>query len=519
MPGRRITAQQAELYMKYRDELGQAGAAAKAGISERSGRRLDGRGGALVASARRHWRTRTDPLAGVWDTEVVPLLQREGGQLQGKSVLQFLQDQHPGEFPDSLLRTIQRRIADWRVRHGPSKDVIFPQAEEPGRIGYSDFTNANELGVTIARKPFPHLLYHFRLGYSGWSHVEVVVGGESFCALGSGLRNALIALGGVPRLHRTDSLSAAFGNAKKDTADDLTQRYRQLCTDFGMKPTRNNRGVSHENGAVESPNGHFKSDLDQALRLRGDRDFADVEHYSAWVAEQEIAFRQRVDPRKLEKERAALQPLPEVAPSSASMARILDVKVTSTATITVLRVLYTVDDRFTGQRLRVHVYDDHLDLFWRGDRVDVLPRAFPEGNHRVRVVNYHHVIESLVRKPMAFPRLTYRDELHPTPIWRKTWAELAKAHDERTAARTYLGLLLIAHRAGCQDELGQRFEELLARKELPDLEDVRQEFLKPYAADPPPIVVLIPDASTYDHLLSSAWHAEPPTSPITKEAS
>jgi hypothetical protein len=514
MPGRPITVQQAELYMAHRDVLGQAGAAAKAGISERSGRRLARRGGQVAGPVSRHWRTREDPLAGVWESEVEPLLAREDGLLQGRTVLAWLQREHPGEYPDGLLRTIQRRLSSWRVRHGTGPAAMFPQAEEPGRIGYSDFTHASTLGVTIASEPLPHLLYQFRLGFSGWMHAEVVLGGESFAALGGGLRTALASLGGAPCLHRTDSLSAAFRNLERGAADDQTRAYRQLCADFGMQPTRNNPGISHENGAIESPNGHLKDDLDQALRLRGSRDFVDLDAYRSWLAAQVEAKRANLDPGRLAAERAALRPLPAAMPSPASLARTVDVRVSSASSIIVGKVLYTVDERFIGQTLRVLVYDDRLECFWHGEQVAVLPRKARQGDRRERVVNYHHIIESLVKKPGAFPRLTYRDQVHPSPVWRQTWEALAAALDERSASRTYLGLLLIAHRAGCEDVLGAELARLRAADQLPDLEALRARFLPPHAAEPPPILVIIPDASIYDQLLSLTWTHEP-----TKEAS
>jgi hypothetical protein len=472
MPGHPITVQQAELYMSHREALGQALAAAKSGVSIRSARRLDRRGGALTPSVARHWRTRDDPLEGVWSTHVEPLLHREQGQLQGKTVLTWLQQHHPGVYPDSLLRTVQRRLAIWRMKHGAVPDVIFPQAEVPGRMGYSDFTHADELGVTIAGQPLHHLLYHFRLGYSGWMHIEVVLGGESFAALGNGLRTAVMLLGGVPGIHRTDSLSAAFRNLERHTADDQTHAYRQLCADLGMQPTRNNPGVSHENGAIESPHGHLKSDLEQVLRLRGSRDFTDLDAYRSWITLQAEGKRASLDTERLAAERAALRPLPTVVPSAAAMAQIVDVRVSSGSTFVVRKVLYTVDQRFIGQRLRVLIYDDRLECFWKGDLVAELPRKARTGDQRERVVNYHHIIESLVRKPGAFPRLTYRDQLHPSPIWRQTWETLAAALDERTASRTYLSLLLLAHRAGCEGALGAELARLHAAKQLPDLCDV-----------------------------------------------
>lgn len=505
MPGRPITSQQAQLYMDFRDALGQAGAAAKAGISERSGRRLDRRGGALPARPAREWRTRADPLEAVWASEVEPLLRREGGRLQGTTVLAHLQSLHPGDFDDGLLRTVQRRVSEWKLRHGPAPDLIFTQAEEPGRIGYSDFTHASELQITVSGVAFPHLLYQFRLGFSGWCHIQVVNGGESFAALAEGLTTAVRLLGGVPRIHRTDSLSAAFRNLSKSAADDHTRGYQQLCRDLGMQPTRNNLGVSHENGAVESAHGHFKRGLDQALRLRGSRDFADQTAYEAWLAQQVVLVHGRLDADRLAAERAALVALPPQLPGPAAIAREVIVRVSRGSTMVVNKVLYTVCDRLAGQQVRVLIYDDHVACYCRGELVEELPRLPRLGNQRQRVVNYHHIIEALARKPGAFPRLDIRDQVHPGPVWRATWEALSATQDERTAARSYLGLLLLAHRAGCEAALTTILTEHRAAGTLPDLDALRTQFLPRPASEPPPIIVLIPDADTYDRLLSTVW--------------
>lgn len=122
----------------------------------------------------------------------------------------------------NIRRTLERRINAWRALNGPEQDVIFRQEHEPGRLGLSDFTDTSALGITIAGEALGHRLYHFRLAFSGFEHAHVVLGGESFVALAEGLQNALWALGGVPREHRSDSLSAAFRNLAADAREDLT---------------------------------------------------------------------------------------------------------------------------------------------------------------------------------------------------------------------------------------------------------------------------------------------------------
>ena len=153
--------------------------------------------------------------------------------------------------------------------YGPEQELIFRQTHKPGRMGLSDFTDMNDLGIVLAGEPLEHRLYHFRLAYSGFAHAHVVLGGESFVALAEGLQNALWSLGGVPAEHRSDSLSAAFRNLDADAKKDLTERYELLCAHYGMSATRNNRGVAHENGSIESPHGHLKRAIKDALLLRG----------------------------------------------------------------------------------------------------------------------------------------------------------------------------------------------------------------------------------------------------------
>ena len=103
-------------------------------------------------------------------------------------------------------------IRDWRALHGAACDVIFRQTPEPGCMALSDFTDATEFGVTFAGAPFPHRLFHFVMAYSGCEHAAVVLGGESFTTLAVNCQNAFWTLGGVPREHRTDSLSTAKGD-------------------------------------------------------------------------------------------------------------------------------------------------------------------------------------------------------------------------------------------------------------------------------------------------------------------
>ena len=222
--------------------------------------------------AARTWRTRFDPLAAVWP-ELQAELERAPG-LQALTLLAVLQDRYPGQFGNELLRTLQRRVKQWRALAGPAKEIFFSQVHEPGRLGSSDFTNMNELDVTILGQRFEHMVYHFVLTYSNWEHVTICFS-ESFASLSDGLQNALWALGGVPKRHRTDRMTLAVhpdGNPEM-----FTRNYQALLGHYGIAGEATNPASGHENGDCEQAHRRFKEAVEQALLLRGSRDFASRE--------------------------------------------------------------------------------------------------------------------------------------------------------------------------------------------------------------------------------------------------
>ena len=309
MPGKPVTDQQVRVYMTDRLQHSQRAAAARSGFSERTARRIEA--DPRLPSQRGASRSRTvpDPLEAVWDPVLRPILERDPA-VQAVTLLRHLQMSDPDAFPDDRVRrTLERRVRDWRALHGPERDVIFRQTPEPGRMALSDFTDAGELGVTIAGQTLEQRLFHFVLAYSGWEHADVVLGGESFTALAENLQTALWTLGGVPREHRTDSLSAAYRNLDAEAAADVTHRYEAFCAHYGMIASRNNPGEAHENGSVEAHNNHLKTALDQALILRGSRDFADLAAWRRFVDEL-AARRNRRREAGVRIEMAVLRPLP-----------------------------------------------------------------------------------------------------------------------------------------------------------------------------------------------------------------
>jgi hypothetical protein len=497
VPGKHITDQQAKLYMNLHRTHTRETAAAKAGFSASTAARLDADPRMPSQKRTPRGRRRPDPLAEYWESEIVPMLLARPG-LRPITVLREMQRRHAG-FSDELRRTLERRIRLWQALHGPEREVIFRQEHPPGQQGLSDFTDAAELGVTIAGVPLDHRLYHFRLAFSGWAYASVVLGGESFVALAEGLQNALWALGGAPLEHRSDSLSAAFRNLERDAAEDLTQRYEALCAHYGMTPTRNNPGIAHENGAIEGPHAHLKLALQQALLLRGSAAFADLDAYRRFV--DEVVGRANAGRRKaLEIERAQLKTLP---PRRTDDFEEVLVTVTRSGGFFLRRVFYTVPSRLIGHRLRVRLYDDRLECFLGGTLVQTLRRGRRiDGNRRGHVVDYRHIIHALRRKPMALLNLVYREQLFPREAYRHTWDALITVLPARNACRAMVGLLALAHDRACEAELAMELAEILAAGELPDLAELRGRFM-PSSMAVPIVTVTLPAAVAYDALFSA----------------
>lgn len=258
-------------------------AAARSGMSVRTLRKYE-RTGELPSQLRKPhvWRTRSDPFDRDWSW-IVGELERDAA-LQAKTLFGILQEQSPGRYQPGQLRTLQRRISAWRCQQGPEREVMFEQVHEPGEAIQSDFTHMNELRVTVAGIPFLHMLFHAVLSYSNLESIMICFS-ESFEALAEGLERALAAFSGVPATHRTDNLSAAIRELGKDKKREFTQAYQALIGHYGMIATTNHPGVSHQNGDVESSHHQFKVAVDQALRVRGHRDFSDRAAYENFLGE------------------------------------------------------------------------------------------------------------------------------------------------------------------------------------------------------------------------------------------
>src|SRR5437762_6911643 len=436
--------------LRRRDHQGltKGQAAARAGLDDKTARKYR-RLGRLPSEVRMEhtWRTRPNPFAEVWARVEEQLTLNPG--LEAKTVFDWLQREYPGRFADGQLRTLQRHIKQWRALHGPAKEVFFSQVHQPGHLCPSDSTHASRLQVTIDGQPLAYLIYHFVLTYSNWEAGSVCFA-ESFESLSDGLQNALADLGGVPRVHRTDALTAAVPPGSDRPA--FQRRYQALLGHYGLQGQSINPTKSHENGDVEQSHRQFKRALDQALMLRGGRDFGSRPAYEAFL-QQLFVQRNRGRQARLVEELALLRPLPGQRLDACQR---ITVRVDCGSTIHVGGNTYSVASRLIGEWVEARLHADHIEVWYAQHLVEHLPRLRGRGKHRIA---YRHVIDWLVRKPGAFAGYRYRDELFPSSRFRLAYDRLVEQQPGR-AAREYLGILYLAARES-EAGVGAVLEQLL----------------------------------------------------------
>lgn len=473
----------------------QAAAAAASSMSLRTAREW---GAGPVPSATkqlRDWRTRPDPFADVWRTDVEPLLRSDTrGVLEAKIMLELLRTRYPDQFHPGQARTLQRRFRDWRAQHGPEPEVFFEQVAVPGREAAIDFTHATDLGVIVAGDPFPHLLFEFVLSYSHWTFVAVAFG-ETFEALAAGVQGALWALGGVPEILRSDNLSAATHELKLTSGRALTVRFRAVIDHYGMRSSRITPGRAHENGVAEQAHRRLKSLMAQALLVRGHAAFEDLAAYEVFVQEVVAYWRNRPAEARLAEERPALRALPSAAiPSYTTYYPV----VRRWSTIRVAHRTYSVPAQLMGHTVEARVHPNRVEVRYRDRLVQTMPRLRKEDEHRI---DYRHVIGWLVRKPGAFARYRYREDLYPSVTFRRAYDALARTHGER-ADIEYLRILQLAATEG---EARVQAVLLLVLDQVGGFDYVTvQAQVAPPEFIVPVIHIPVPDLSIYDALRAGA---------------
>ncbi|MCK5655082.1 MAG: IS21 family transposase [Candidatus Aureabacteria bacterium] len=408
------------------------------------------------------WRTRKDPFDNHWP-EILKMLEVNPG-LEGKTIFKYLQGKYQGYYQDGQVRTLQRRIKYWRATKGPAKELYFPQIHYPGDLCASDFTHMNSLGVTICGEQFNHLLYHFVLTYSNWETFTICYS-ESFESLSAGLQNAFWELGGVPKRHRSDRMSAAVN--KDCNPEKFTRNYQALLRHYGITAERTNAGSANENGDVETSHRHFKRAVAQAFMLRGSKGFNNIAEYEKFlrgIAHQLNAGRSR----RFEEDLNVLKGLP--------MMRVNDyksidkIKVGKSSTIHVQHNTYSVHSRLIGEKIQVRIYVDYIEIWYAQKMVERISRLRGDGKHRI---NYRHIIDWLVRKPGAFENYRYKADLFPSS-WFRIVYDWLRSRMALRANREYVKILYCAAREG-QTVTENAIRHLLEQDRLPTALNVKQQ--------------------------------------------
>ena len=478
-------------------EKNQEIAASKAGMDPKTARRYLGLE-RLPSELKkeRPWRTREDPFGEVWD--VVERQIQESPGLEAKTLFAWLQREYPGRFSDGQIRTLQnggikrlwRVVTEWNIR---AQEVYFGQKHVPGRLCASDFTHMAELGITIGGQTFAHLVYHFVLTYSNWE-TGTICYSESLESLCEGWQNAVWELGAVAVEHRTDSLSSAVNNMSN--LEEFNRRYEGVMNYYGVKPRHTNPASPNENGDAEQSHHRFKRAVEQALLLRGSRDFGSLVEYAQFLKD---LFAQRNAGRRtrLAEEMAVMRELPARRMESAKRER---VKVDSGSLIHVERNSYSVNSRLIGARVEARTYLDHVEVWYGQRKVEDLPRLRGRGKHRI---DYRHIIEWLVRKPGAFENYRYQEDLFPTSRFRMAYDALKETTPNRSS-KEYLKILKLAAEQG-EVQVDEALRELLERKAeaVITMESIGELLAKLEAIPPVTMVEVAPvDLASFDQLFT-----------------
>ncbi|MBF0275811.1 MAG: IS21 family transposase [Nitrospinae bacterium] len=466
-------------------------ASVKAGLDEKTARKYIKMGKSPNEIVIEHnWRTREDPFEDVWE-EIENLLSENTG-LEAKTIFEYFQRVYPGKYMDGQLRTLQRRIKIWRGINGPSKEVYFEQEYIAGELCQSDFTRMKKIGITIQGQEFEHMVYHFVLPYSNWETGSICFS-ESFESLSEGLQNALFELGGVPKEHQTDRLSAAVHNTKK--TEEFTERYEGLLKYYGIKGKKIQAGKANENGDVEQRHYRFKKALEQSLMLRGSKEFTSREEYESYLKR---LFKQLNTGRRerFKEELKTLRCLPEKRMDMHN--KIKGIRVSQGSTIRVKHNTYSVHSRLIGELITVLLYSTYLEIWYAQKCVEIIPRLRGENKHYIQ---YRHIIDWLIRKPGAFANYRYRHDLFPTHRFRMAYDAVKENHGIE-GDKKYLKILYLAAYES-EDAVDKVLEYLIKNEESITVEKV-ETLVKstqqlPCAKD---ISIKNVDIKAYDELLS-----------------
>ena len=486
--------------MSKHGHMGQA--AMKAGMDRKTARKyVDGGRLPSELTKPRDWRTRVDPFEEHWSEVVERLVLTP--ELEAKTLFEALQVEHPERYEDGQLRTLQRRIRWWRAAHGPDREVSLAQQHRPGEAAQTDFTHTGELAVTIVGQLFVHMLCVLVLPYSNWQWATVCLS-ESMVALRKGVQRALFQLGRVPEWHQTDNSTAATHRI----ADDLVARvdgskrpfnaeYLALMTHLGMKPRTIGIGESEQNGDVEAANGVIKRRLEQALLLRGSRDFESVDAWQAFV--DDVARKANKNRgRRVGEELATMR---ELVVTKLPEYVVEDAIVSDWSTIRIKQCAYSVPSRLMGSWVRVRIFEDKIEVYFADELQLSCERLRGRG---LRRIDYRHVIKSLVRKPGGFARYVYREEMFPSVAFRRAYDTIQTPDRGTKGDLEYLRILDLAA-STMESDVTLALEVLLSEAATITATAVKSLIASTSdGIDVPMLVQSMPNLAAYDELLTQA---------------
>jgi len=485
------TDAQVRKLMEEMSRRGRVGMASmKAGMDRKTGRKYL-KSGKLPSELRQPhtWRTRADPFELDWPDLVKRL--EEAPELEAKSLFEHLMGCKPGQYQEGQLRTFQRKVREWRAMEGPPREVYFAQEHRPGEAMQTDFTHVTEFEVTIAGRPFVHMLCQVVLPYSNWEWATVCRS-ESMAAIRRGLQAAVFHLGRVPRFHQTDNSTAATHDLATGKRG-FNKEYEELIGHLGMTPRTIKVGASNQNGDVEALQGVLKRRMKQHLLLRGSSDFDSVEDYETWIQDV-LEKANTVRSNRISEDLDAMRPvkvsrLPEYKQEQ--------VRVSTWSTIRVKHNAYSVPSRLIGQFVLVRSYEDRLEIFFKGQLQLAVERLIGRHGHHI---DYRHVIWSLIRKPGAFARYRYQEDLFPTLAFRKAYDALHDAINREIEADIHYLRILHLAASTMESEVETALVLLLDEDRVPYIEEVKA-LVAPQAPEVPDMEPLQVDLHSYDVLL------------------
>jgi transposase len=470
--------------------------AIKAGVSRNTAKKYLRQADPSKQSQPNHnWRTRPDPLSGIWDDAQRMLL--KAPELEAKTLFEHLHSKPGAQVDASALRTFQRRVKQWRLKNGPDKEVFFTQCSKPGEVIAVDWTDMRKLDIRIGGQPFAHLMFHAVLPYSNWESVSRCRS-ESLLSLRSGLNTAFACLGRVPREILIDNSSSATHRlSAQGKQRGFNEAFLSVCEHFGIKARTTNVSSPQENGSCESLNGHFKRRMEQHLLLRGSRNFESEKDYDFFCKEvinNANALRSDKIAEELKTMREHLAPqLPDYTETT--------VRVNVNSTIRVCKKTYSVPSKLIGTQLKARIYETRILLLDGREEICELPR---HAGDRGVVMDFRHVISWLIRKPGAFAGYRWREQMFPSQTFRAAYDHLKGKHEALEADRHYLDILHLASLDGV-DMVANILEQLLSGpnplislKEVKALITTYQE-IELEARKQPPLKACMGD---YDHLLA-----------------